>query len=168
VDWAINTDDVVINGPFIGNLQSRITFQLDSLNSSRSGYLNIQGSATLVGPIQYLLLGWDKGVTPTARPVVTFAQFTSRNGTWTLQAPSITPEDARCWRLATASLNLSATIARVQSNIDVIPGANCATGKQDRVWVAVFIVLLILWGAALLILALITCKCCKGTFWENE
>jgi len=47
-------------------------------------------------------------------------------------------------------------------------GVTCDNPNADRTWVIAMIVLLFLWGAALGIIAWVTCKFCKDKFWLNE
>jgi len=168
-NFFIYSDTVTVTGNYTGNSNSRTDFNLDPVKSSLTGFLNVQGYLISLGTVTFNLLEWDMSA-DTVTISDPFAQYAGRLNTasWSPSNPSLPSAFVLCWQVTGGAMNYRNSTVYMEPALSKIPGADCSTGKANRVWVVVFIVLLILWGIAFGILAWVTCKCCKETFWTNE
>jgi len=165
--FSVNEDYVKINGA-LTSAGAHVYVTVNAINSSQSGYLYIQGAATMSGFISFVLSDWDRTVDqPTVR--IPFLRYASNNGLWTPYSPTLPTKDKYCYTVlegakvesdSSNQLTLEVALKKV--------GSSGCGGASDRGWVVAFIVILILWGAGLGLFALITCKIdsCYSMWWE--
>jgi len=168
-NFFIYSDFVTVVGNYSGTVNSRTHFNLNAVNNSQTGRLDVQGILTAIGTVTFDLLDWDK--TPDLVSLsIPFATYTNRmtGVSWSPSNPGLPSAFTKCWRVTGGAMAYRNTTVYMNPSLGKIPNTNCETGKADRVWVVIFIILLILWGIAFGVLAWVTCKCCKATFWTNE
>jgi len=165
--WHINTDLINLGANFNSSGAS-IYFILNAVNSTQSGYVNVQGVAKLDGFVNFVIGDWDKTKDSPEVKLPFFKAF-SESGTFVPYSPTVPSDQSACWDVnpgASVSAN-STGVFILDATLKKKGGSSCG-GPSDRGWVIAFIVILILWGAGLGLFALITCKIdsCYAMWWE--
>jgi len=145
-----------------------LTFTINNLNDTNSGYLEIFGPARFDGFLNFVLEDWNRDADqPTIK--IDFLNCANPSGAFVPYSPAVMAKDRFCWTvLPGATITTNATyFTSLEVALKKEGGSGCG-GPGDRGWVVACIVILILWGAGLGLFALITCKIdsCYSMWWE--
>jgi hypothetical protein len=167
---SIDSDRIWVQGNLTIAANTTLQLLLNAANTSIGPYITVGGVFWQTPLLEVDIDARNLGTTSPLTVTIPFASYAQTGQmVWPIQTARIAPfAGSFCWTLSSAVLNIGAQNASMTYSLVRDPSKSCNTGYFDRSWVIAAIVLLFLFGAALLAIALISFRHCRERFWTNE
>jgi len=175
-EYVLKTDTLSVNGGFnlTFNTDTTLSLQVDPHGVQRSGRIIVSGHIIMKGTVNVNFT--EAPITPddADRPAESFTTVLMIYGSrdlanqFTVSLPLLPKSAQYCEIVDSTTPTYGPTSFSITTSVSKTEGINCQTGKGDRSWVLILIIVSSVHGVLLVLFCLITCKNSdlKEKIWE--